>query len=106
MLAAEEILGIAGVERKGLESHERAEARRRPFPTVPDQLRYPERAVACGCGVDVDRVPVIEVEIAAALVRRVVVPWTRVWRVVAPRKGAFFAGLRSISSTVELSFRG
>src|ERR1700674_2339734 len=64
VLAIEEIRGISGIERKGLEPWKRRELRARPFPTIPHEIGDAEFTDAVRVRSRGNRIPALEIEIA------------------------------------------
>src|SRR3989442_16038392 len=96
MGAVEEIGGIPGIERKGLEAREGLENGGRPLPAVADELRNPERTVSLRGGSDRNGIPVCEIKVS--LLRR--------GRFVPPGIAALPALGRPKSGPMKLRFAG
>src|SRR4029453_7935769 len=75
VVAVEEIGGVLGVRRQRLESLERTERCRRPFPAVSEQIVDAERA--CRLRVRTNRfwIPAMKVEVARDDLGKHIAPW-------------------------------
>src|SRR5215813_13282278 len=97
MVATKEPGRVAGIEGKGLESGKWLESRRRPLPSVADQLRNSECAVSqrgCRHG---NRIPAVPAEVSPPAIRLL----------IAPRIGPFlFTMHRPVRGSMKLGFGG
>src|SRR5207302_4474547 len=85
MLAIEKVRRVDRVRWHGAESREAVERRRRPLPSVADEIVNAPRARARRIRADRNRIPVREIEVTAR----------RVWQFLAPRIAALFARRRA-----------
>src|SRR5215831_4706900 len=97
MVATKEPGRVAGIEGKGLESGKWLKGRRRPLPSVADQLRNSECAVSERSRRHGNRIPSIPVEVSPPAIRLL----------IAPRIGPFsFTVQRPVRGSMKLGFGG
>ena len=97
MFAIEETSRVSGIKRERLESGKRLEDRRRPLPSVADQLGNAECAVSKRGRGHGNRIPSVPVKVSAPAIRLVIAPWI---------ESFFFTVHRPIGSPMKLGFGG
>ena len=75
MVAIKEASRVSGIKREGLEAGKGLEDRRRPLPSVADQLGNSECAVSQWGRSHGNRIPSVPVEVSAPAIRLVIAPW-------------------------------